>query len=343
MQPAFVSLIIPCRNEENYLPALCASLDAQDIQSSSVEIIFVDGMSSDYTPDILIEYALTRPNVKILKNTAITVPQAMNLGIRAATGAFIVRIDAHAEYSSDYAAKCVELLIRTGADNVGGPMRAKGIGFVGKAVGLAHHCRFGLGGGKFHDENFGGFVDTVYLGAFRRSIFDKVGYYDERLERNQDIELNARIRNAEGLIFLSSEIHSTYHCRSTFSGLWKQNFNNGVWAVYTRAIAPYALSLRHFIPLLFVTSLLLSLIVVGGPYLPLLIRILPLAATLGSYILASLFFSFSTAFKKGLLYFFVLPIVFAILHFSYGFGSLWGIVTLQNWLKSQTTNCHDKG
>ena len=125
----------------------------------------------------------------------------MNLGIRAAAGQLIVRIDAHTEYAPDYVAKCLEYSNRMGAENVGGPVRAKATGLVGGAVRIAHHCRFGLGGGRHHDENFTGFVDTVFLGAFRRDLFDKrFGYYDERLARNQDIELNSRIRKAGGKV-----------------------------------------------------------------------------------------------------------------------------------------------
>jgi GT2 family glycosyltransferase len=320
------------------------------VPGCTVETIFVDGMSTDRTPAMLVEYARTRPNVTVLENRDKIVPHAMNLGIRAAAGELIVRIDAHAEYAPDYVAKCIEYSQKIGAENVGGPMRAKGVGFVGNAVELAHHCPFGLGGGRFHDKDFDGFVDTVYLGAFSRMIFNVVGFYDERLVRNQDIELNARIRKVGGHIYLTPEIRSSYKCRSTLGGLWGQNFMNGAWAVYTRAIAPYALSLRHFVPLVFVAALLVGLIVAAMPSLQMPVRFLPLAATLGSYLTASFFFSMVMAIRGGGRYFFMLPIVFATLHLSYGAGSLWGIVTLRAWLKAQIPacrgeagNCHDKG
>jgi len=346
--PTLATLVVPCRNEEIYLPALFASLDVQKVQGS-IEIIFVDGMSTDRTPAMLAEYARTRLNVTVLENRDKIVPHAMNLGIRAAVGGLIVRIDAHTEYAPDYVAKCLKYSNSTGAENVGGPMRATGAGFVGKAVELAHDCHFGLGGGRFHDKDYSGFVDTVYLGAFRRQIFNAVGFYDERLVRNQDIELNARIRNSGGRIYLTPEIRSSYKCRSTLGGLWRQNFMNGVWAVYTRAIAPYALSLRHFVPLVFVTALLVSLIVAVIPNLPVPVRVMPLAAIVGSYLVASFFFSMVMALQEGGRYFFMLPIVFATLHLSYGTGSLWGIVTLRAWIKTpipaacgEAENCHDQ-
>ena len=343
MQPVSVSLIIACRNEENYLPALFASLDAQKVPGGIVEIIFVDGMSIDRTPAMLAEYARTHANVKVLENRAKFVPQAMNLGIRMAAGQLIVRIDAHAEYASDYVAKCLEFSNGTGAENVGGAAPAKGSGYVGKSIELSHCSPFGLGGGRFRLGNFEGCVDTVFLGAFKKKVFETVGYYDERLVRNQDIELNARIRKFGGRIYLTPEIRSTYKCRSTLGGLWQQNFMNGVWAVYTRAVAPYALSLRHFVPLVFVVALLVGLIVAVVPNLPLPVRLAPIAATLGSYLAANLFFSLVMAVRGGVQYFFMLPIVFATLHLSYGIGSLWGIATLRGWLSKQAKNCRDHG
>lgn len=333
MEPARISLIIPCLNEEKHLQSLFASLDAQRVEGSEVEIIFVDGMSTDQTADMLREYAEKRPNVKVLKNPKKIVPCAMNLGIGASTGQLIMRIDAHTEYANDYVAKCLEHSERTGAQNVGGPVRAKATGRIGGAVRIAHHCRFGLGGGRHHDENFSGFVDTVFLGAFNRSIFDTpVGYYDERLVRNQDIELNSRIKTNGGKVFMSPEIRSAYKCRSTLGGLWKQNFLNGIWAVYTRAIAPRALSFRHFIPLAFVFALIMGLIALVVPGLSQTLRMVPVAAIFGSYLAASFFFSLAKASQEGIAYLFVLPIVFAVLHFSYGCGSLWGIATLRGWL-----------
>lgn len=342
MQPASVSLIVPCHNEENYLSALFACLDAQKVPGSTIEIIFVDGMSTDRTPAILAEYARTRPNVKVLENRDKIVPYAMNLGIRAATGELIVRIDAHAEYAPDYVAKCLEFSNSTGAENVGGAAPAKGSGYVGKSIELSHCSPFGLGGGKFRLGNFEGYVDTVFLGAFKKSVFEHIGYYDERLVRNQDIELNARIRKAGGRIYLTPEIRSTYKCRSTLGGLWQQNFMNGVWAVYTRVIAPYTLSLRHFVPLVFVAALLVSLLIAVMPNLPLPVRIAPLAATLGSYLATSLFFSLVMAVRGGFRYFLMLPIVFAVLHLSYGIGSLWGLVTLHKWIKTQDSSCQSR-
>ncbi len=238
-------------------------------------------------------------------------------------------MDAHSAYAPDYVSKCVEWLGKKDIANVGGPMVARGKGFVGKAIEFAHHCRFGLGGGRFHDEPWAGYADTVYLGAWPRKTFKDVGLFDERLIRNQDIEFNARIRKNGGLIYLTPEIRSYYHCRDSIKKLWKQNFENGKWVVYTKVIAPYTLSWRHFAPFVFVTSLISSAILC--PF-----SIYAAVAFLfiaGSYSMANLFFSFRLACKNGFRYLLTLPVVFTTLHFSYGLGSIRGLLTLKRWLK----------
>lgn len=316
-QIPFVSLILPEKNEQSYICQCLDSLLKQDYPPEAIEILVIDGNSSDLTRDIVLKYAESYPIIKLLDNPRAIVPVSMNIGIREARGEVIVRIDAHAEYAVDYVSKCVEYLYETGAANVGGPMIAKGVGAVGVAVELAHHSVFGLGGGKFHSGGFEGEVDTVFLGAFRKSVFAEVGLYDERLVRNQDIELNTRIRKAGGSIFLTPRIRSTYYNRSSLAGLWKQNYKNGYWNVITKAVNPAALSLRHFIPFAFVLTLLVAAI---GSFHWVGRTVFLLAA--GSYLAANLAFSAAVAARSGLRRALLMPVVFAALHFSYGFGSL---------------------
>lgn len=335
-----VSVIIPVRNEERYIKECLESLLCQDYPQDKLEIIFVDGRSDDRTRDIIQEYVAKYPFIRLLDNPKKIVPTAMNIGITNSTGDIIVRMDAHARYAKDYISKCVEWSEKTGADNVGGPMRAVGTDSIGKAIEIAHHSIFGLGGGKFHDETYTGNVDTVYLGAFRRDVFERVGLYDERLVRNQDIELNSRIRAAGGRCFLTPEIRVKYYCRSSLCALWRQNFSNGLWSIYTYWVSKGALSIRHFVPLVFVVSLLVSgfvavlgSIMLTGPLA--LMSIIPFLVVIGSYLIASFCFSFAAARKYGLKYLLVLPIVFAVLHFSYGLGSIVGVLTFRKWLKKQ--------
>lgn len=318
----FVSVIIPVRNEERYIGRCLDAIIAQDYPTDKIEILAVDGMAKDRTRNILAEYAIKYPNLKIIDNPDKITPVAFNLGIKNATGDVIAIVSAHSVCSPDYILKCVEYLKKTGAENVGGPMRACGEGYVGKAIEFAHHSIFGLGGGKFHDENAEGFVDTVYLGVFRREAFEKSGFFNEKLVRNQDIEMNARIRKNGGKIYLTPEIRSQYYCRNTLTGLFKQSFGNGYWSIITIVKSPGALSLRHFIPFIFV----LSLFVLAGlsPFLY-MAKIFFLLEIM-SYIVTNLLFSMLVAFEKGLKYLFIMPIVFAALHFSYGLGTLWALL-----------------
>jgi glycosyltransferase involved in cell wall biosynthesis len=317
-----VSIVIPCRNEENFISRCLDSIITQDYPSDKIEILAVDGMAKDRTRSILAKYAGKHPNLKIMDNPDRITPVAFNLGIKNATGDVIAIVSAHSVCSRDYISKCVEYLKKTGAENVGGPMRACGEGYVGKAIEFAHHSIFGLGGGRFHDENAEGFVDTVYLGAFRREVFKKSGLFNEKLVRNQDIEMNARIRKNGGKIYITPEIRSKYFCRHTLAGLFRQNFGNGYWNILTLMKHPGTLSLRHFVPLIFV----LSLLILGGLspfyYMAKVLFILDIM----SYITADLLFSTQAAIKNGLKYLLILPIVFAVLHFSYGLGSLWALL-----------------
>jgi hypothetical protein len=241
----------------------------------------------------------------------------LNIGIKNARGEIIIRGDAHSTYADSYIKKCIEYLDKTGADNVGGPMRAVGINYQSKAIAFAHSSIFGLGGGKFHNIKFEGNVDTVYLGCWHKTVFDKYGVFDERLARNQDSEFNARIRKNGGKIFLTPEIRSFYYCRPNLKDLWSQNFKTGFWNIKTIKIVPGSLSLRHFIPLAFVIGLLTTWII---PWLWLGIVI--------SYLLCSLFFSLRIAATNGAKYFIIMPLVFITLHLSYGLGLLKGILYL---------------
>lgn len=325
----YVSVIIPTRNEERNISRCVNSILNQDYPKDNLEILIIDGMSEDGTVQAirnLIKKSIL--NVRILENSKRIVPCGLNIGIKDAKGEYIIRMDAHTEYASDYISKCINWLNKTGAENAGGPMRVIGNGYIGKAIELAHYSKFGLGGGRFHNEDWSGYVDTTYLGAWPKSIFDKIGLFDERLVRNQDIEFNARIRKNGGKVFLTPEIRSYYHCRSSLKGLCKQNFENGRWVVYTKAVAPYSLSWRHFVPLIFLLSLITSLFLI--PYS--LAAAWVFTGIAGIYIFTNLFFSVLLSIKNGIRYFFILPIVFITLHFSYGFGSIWGLITLLGWL-----------
>lgn len=328
----FVSIIIPERNEVDHISECIESIVAQTYPQDSLEVLIVDGMSTDGTREIIKKYCDKYPFIKLLDNPKKIVPRALNLGIRKAKGDIIVRMDAHAYYNKDYVLKCVEALNKTDAANVGGPIATLpgSDTLVGKAISLATSNSFGVGNSKFRTADKAQYVDTLAFGAFRKEIFEKVGLFNEKLVRNQDIELNSRIIKAGEKIYLNPQIKSYYYNRSTLKGLWKQNFGTGMWNIFTLSINKQALSMRHFIPPAFILSLLgsLALPIVNPLFFHIFLFIISV------YLITSTVVSLRLALKNDYETISILPITFATLHFSYGLGSLWGLVRLGNFRKS---------
>ncbi len=312
-----VSFVLAVRNEERFIGRCLDSIIAQDYPADKIEILAVDGMSEDRTRDILGKYTGKHSTFKIIDNPDKITPVAFNLGIKNATGDVITIVSAHSTISKDYISSCIHYLKKKNADNVGGPMRAVGTDYISKAIALAYDSTFGLGGGRFHDQRYEGEVDTVYLGCWLKGVFEKVGLFDERLVRNQDIEFNSRLRKSGGKIFLTPEIKSYYYCRSNLKDLWVQNFRTGLWNIKTIKLSPDSLSLRHFIPLLFVLSLTASWFIPALWF-----------SIVMSYIFCNLFFTFRAAIKNGFSYVFILPVIFLTVHLSYGLGSFAGLLGL---------------
>lgn len=251
-----IIIILPIRNESRHIARTLESILAQDYPAEQMDILVVDGMSNDGTRQIVSEFAQRESRVHLLDNPQRIVPTAMNKGIRAARGAIIVRVDGHTVIERDYVRRCVEALSTTGADNVGGPMRAASDTWIGKAIVLATSSPFGVGGARFHYAETPGWVDTVYMGAYRREVFERIGLFDEELVRNQDDEFNFRLTQAGGKIWLDPQIRSTYFSRSTLRGLWKQYFEYGLWKVRVIQKHRRPASWRHLVPAAFVLALL---------------------------------------------------------------------------------------
>ncbi len=333
-----VSIVMPVYNEEKHIQDTLDSILHQDY-SGDMELLLVDGGSTDQTGTIIADYMLRFPQIRLLFNPARIAPTAMNIGIKNATGELVIVMSAHAEYASDYVSSCVKWSSITGAENVGGPAYATGKGFWGKAIELAHYSPFGLGGAQFRTGSYEGYSDTVFGGAFRKEIFERIGYFNEYLVRNQDIEYNSRIIKAGGKCYLTPQIRSRYHCRSNLKDLWKQNYANGLWSIYTTYISPEALSLRHYIPLIFVLSLIVSgIIAVIGHFILenyFYWFAAPLFMGAGIYLIVASYFALDAAIKKGLRFFIPLIAVFATLHFSYGWGSIVGLFTVRKWARTK--------
>ena len=315
----FVSIIIPIRNENEFIAQCLQSVVDQDYPRGNMEILVVDGGSEDRSREIVTEFSSKYPMIELLDNPQLSTPAGLNLGIREARGDVIVRVDGHCLLESDYVSQCVRCLRETGGDNVGGLMKAVGQDYVEQAIALAINSFFGSGGSKFHYTSKEQYVDTVYLGAFPRHVFDKIGFFNESLVRNQDYELNYCIRAAGGKILLSPAIRSYYHGRSTLKGLWQQYFQYGFWKLEMIQMHPRSVQPRHLVAPLFVFVLLatglLSLAHYGFFNLLLL--------AISGYLLASLLSSLLIARRKGWRYFPLLPMAFAVMHFSWGLGFLW--------------------
>jgi glycosyltransferase involved in cell wall biosynthesis len=319
-----LTVIIPMREEERFVAPCLDSVLRQLQGRADVEILCAVGTSRDRTRDTVADYARRDPRVRLLDNPRRIVPTGMNLALRVARGDVLVRLDCHAEYAPDYLAKCLEVLQRTGADNVGGYMTTMpgDDSPVGRAIAAATTSRFGVGGSAFRVGGVEQEVDTVPFGCFRRDVFERFGCYDERLVRNQDIELNHRIRKGGGRIVISPEIKLTYYNRSTFAGLRQQAFHNGLWNPYTLYLVGEGLRLRHFVPLGFVLSMLI-LGCLGFLWRP---AWLLLAAELVVYTLAAAGMAVAAS-RPAQTSALLVWLAFVQLHLSYGVGSLWGVLT----------------
>ena len=319
-----VSIIMPVRNEEEYIRQCLQSIIRQDYPNIT-EILVFDGMSDDGTRKTIQEFEDLSPGIKVLDNPLRMQTHALNRGIKLARGEIIIRMDAHALYEYDYVSQCVSYLINTGAAIVGGPiLAAKREKYIADAISFTYESKFGIGVGKLHHRNYQGYVDVVSLGACWKSIFNKVGLYREELVRSEDIEWTRRLRNCGCKAFQTPEIRFYYFPRENLIKIWRQNFDTGAGIMQTIFLVnPRAVSLRHLVPFCFVIGLMSSIFVtfVFNPIGKLL-----LATIMGPYLIASVFSSIAIGFKRGGRYIPIMPLVFGTIHFSYGFGSIWGLL-----------------
>lgn len=322
-----VSVIIPCRNEEKFIGKCLDSIIAQDYPKKNLEVLVMDGMSNDGTREIAREYTNKYKFVKVLDNPKKIASSALNIGIKNAKGELILWMSAHNEYEREYISKCEEYLREFDAVAVGGIIKfiPRNNGFIGKSICLALSYPFGVGR-SVHKTGANGpqWADTAFGVCYKKEVFEKIGLFNEKLIRGQDMEFSLRLKKAGLKTVLVPEITSYYYARSGLKSFLKHNFMNGVWAIlpfkYTN-IMP--VSLRHLVPLIFVSSLVGSLILslLSGFFLSVFLCIIL------SYGIVNLYFSFRIAMKeKDLRLLFVMPAIFTIFHFSYGLGSVLGVV-----------------
>jgi len=308
-----ISVIVPCRNERRYIDAFLTGLLAQKADGFEWDAWIADGMSDDGTRDRILG---RDPKIHVIDNPGRTAASGLNVSLAQSPGEIVVRMDVHTAYAENYLAQCVETLQRTGADNVGGPWIARGDSYVSRAIAAAFQSRFSAGGARSHDPGYEGEVDSVYLGCWWRASFDRIGLFDEGLVRNQDDEWNLRLIRAGGRVWQSPRIRSWYSVRPSLRALAKQYFDYGFWKVAVIRKHGKPASWRHVAPGLF---LLLNVVLVLVMPRVLLFIDLP-------YVLLSLIFSFTTAAASGWGLLPILPLVFAVYHFAYGAGFLWGLM-----------------
>ena len=321
-----VTIIVPTRNEVHFIEKCLNSFMISDYPEHLMEIIIVDGMSEDGTRDIVKEISIRDNRVLLIDNEKKITPVAMNLGVKASTGEYIFFSGAHSEMPSDYISKCVRHAIESDADNVGGVVKTepRENSPVGRAIAEVLSHPIGVGGAKFRTGvTKPTEVDTVPFGCYKREVFDRIGYFNEQLVRNQDIELNLRLKRAGGRIILYPDIEFNYYARSTYGDLWRNSFGNGYWVIAGSRFSNVPFSLRHIVPFLFVSFLLvLGLISIWVPF----VRI-PYLVVITLYISLLLKASLGISLRLGKSAL-LLPafIGFIVLHIAYGLGSLKGLL-----------------
>jgi glycosyltransferase involved in cell wall biosynthesis len=308
--PPLVSVVIPCRNEEPYIARCLDSVLATDYPRQRLEILVADGRSSDGTRPLLVRYVALHPTIVLLDNPRGTTPAGLNVAIRAASGDIVIRMDTHMLYPPNYIPRLVAGLQESGADIVGGVLvtvpaddspTAQAI-----AVGLSH--RFGVG-------------NTVQFGCYHREIFDRIGMFDEELIRNQDDEFNFRLITRGGRVLLLPDVLCRYLARHSFRQIARRYYEDGYFKPLVARKVGRVMTVRQLIPAALVgclsSSAALALWIPAARYL--------FALVAGGYALLVALFAARAARPHGLRCAAALTLVFPVLHFSYGSGSLRGI------------------
>ena len=311
-----VTLIVAMRNEQRHVARCVESLLAQDYPAERLEVLFMDGRSTDDTRSIVESMLAGRPSFAVVDNPGIIQSIAWNLGIERARGDLVGIVSAHSELAPDYVSQAVETLLRTGADLVGGPARAECSTVVGEAIAFAMSTPFGVGGAEFRYAQKENVVDTVFMGVCKRELYEQIGGFDPEMVRNQDDELSYRLLEHGGRIVCNPSIRSVYRNRATLRSLWKQYFDYGRWKVRVMQLHRDQMRPRHFVPFVFVTTLGASALVP-----PVFVGIASVYAATTLAVSASI-----AARQRRIDILPYLPAAFTILHVGYGAGFLRGLL-----------------
>jgi glycosyltransferase involved in cell wall biosynthesis len=323
-----VSIIVPCYNEQATIRGLLDAVLAQTYPLEKMDVVISDGMSTDGTREAIAAFQREHPElpVQVVDNTAKSIPASVNRAIEAAGGEILLRLDAHSMPHPEYVARCVAALEEGRGDNVGGvwEIRPGAPTWAAESIAAAAAHPLGVGDAMYRLAPSAGPVDTVPFGAFRRSLVERIGKYDETLLSNEDYEFNARVRQSGGTVWLDPAIRSVYFSRSTFGALARQYWRYGFWKLRMLRRYPSTLRWRQALPPVFVLSLA-GLFLLG-------LWLYPFRGLLGLEIL----FYLSVMLLAGLraahirrkpLLAIGLPLAIATMHIAWGSGFLWSLLT----------------
>jgi glycosyltransferase involved in cell wall biosynthesis len=317
--------VVPCRNEEKHIGKCLDSILENDYPKDRMEILVLDGMSEDHTREIVASYAQRYYGIRLVDNPGKHIPVAMNIGIREARGERILKMDAHSTYQREYISRCIRYQDVYGAENVGGvwKMVPGANTAMAKAIVLGLGHRFGSGNANVKvGVDKPTWSDTAAFGCFKKDLFERIGPYDEHLLSSSDLDLNQRIRAAGGGILLVPHVVINYTADANLRAFRKHVFADGLWVSYVLKFGKRVWSWRHWIPAVFVLSLVVAL-ALGAVNRGFLWVGLGIA---GMYAAVSLAVSLQIAVReRDPRYAFLLPIVFVVRHFVHGIGALFGL------------------
>lgn len=322
-----ISIIIPARNEEKFISETLLSIVNSDYLLEKMEILVIDGMSDDNTREIVKKFSDKYSEIELLDNYNKTVPYAMNIGIKKAKGDFVIRLDAHSVYPQDYISKLVYWIQELAVDNVGGVWDTIPANNSLEAQAIAYSTShiFGIGNAQYRISNriepYS--VDTVPFGCYRRDVFDRIGLFDIDLTRNQDDELNARLIQNGGKIFLIPNLKIKYFARENFKKMFKMFYQYGYFKPLVNLKLKLPATIRQFIPLLFVLFLILGMLLSFSGHMALILYM----SGLSIYFIINLIVSYRVSKEKKNMK--LLPYMiksFFLIHLSYGIGYLKGLV-----------------